>query len=365
MPAFGKAVCAQPSDIASVLYTSGTTGRSKAVLVPHNQIVRGAARIVDAFGLVRDDVFHNWLPLYHLGGQLHMSLTTMLAGGTIALFPRFSRTRFWEEVQRTRATVFCGFSAIVAMLLSLPETPYENDNTLRVGIIAGLPSDLHHPFEKRFSTKLGENYGGTEADPLTAYGIFEPVKPGSLGRSAPDFELAVFDENDKSVGPGIRGEIVARPLARHVMFSGYEGDHEATLMAFRNLWYHTGDMGRYDNEGFFFHEGRLKHAIRRRGENISSQELENIVSSHPDVEACVALGVPSSLGEDDVKIVVTVGSDATLGARSLHEFCRDNMAKFMVPRYIDIRSELPHTKLGKIDRESLRDAGPNQWDAGD
>ena len=211
----------------------------------------------------------------------------------------------------------------------------------------------------------GENYGGTEADPLTAYGIFEPVKPGSLGRSAPDFELAVFDENDKSVGPGIRGEIVARPLARHVMFSGYEGDHEATLMAFRNLWYHTGDMGRYDNEGFFFHEGRLKHAIRRRGENISSQELENIVSSHPDVEACVALGVPSSLGEDDVKIVVTVGSDATLGARSLHEFCRDNMAKFMVPRYIDIRSELPHTKLGKIDRESLRDAGPNQWDAGD
>ena len=355
----------RPGDTACVLYTSGTTGRSKAVLVSHNQVVRGAARLVDAFGLRADDVFHNWLPLHHLGGQLHMTTTALIAGGAVALFPTFSRRRFWSEVAQARATVFCGFSAILQMLMSQPENELEKNNTLRVGIIAGIPAPIHDAFEKRFGLVIGENYGGTEADPLTAAGVAAPPPRGSFGNAAADFELAVVDEHDNPVAPGNIGEVVARPRVADVMFSGYEDDPRATLDAWRNLWFHTGDLATQDEDGFFYYKGRLAHAIRRRGENISTFELEQIVRSHPGVNDCAAVGVPSVLGEEEVKLVVSLNPRTYLEPEQLRDFCAERMAKFMVPRYIEIIDTLPYTPLGKLDRKALNTVSPETWDGGE
>ena len=152
---------AEPADLAGVLYTSGTTGRSKAVMISHTQYGRSAARLVDAYGLRADDVFHNWLPLSHFGGQMHMSMTAIVAGGVIALFPTFSRGRFLDEVRETGASVMCGFAAIMHMLWSLPERPDDANTRLRVGIQAGIVPELREGFERRFGVTLGENYGMT------------------------------------------------------------------------------------------------------------------------------------------------------------------------------------------------------------
>jgi crotonobetaine/carnitine-CoA ligase len=353
-----------PGDIGCVLYTSGTTGRSKAALISHNQIVRGASRLVDAYRLRADDVFHNWLPLFHLGGLLHMTMTAIIAGGTVALFPTFSRSRFWSEIRETGATVLCGFSAILKLLWSLPASSGDRESSLRIGIIAGIPPELHRSFEERFGLVIAENYGGTEADPLTAPDLAAPPPPaGSFGRPTADFELAIVDADDQPVGPGIIGEIVARPLAADVMFHGYEDDEAATVAAWRNLWYHTGDLGARDERGFFYYRGRSKHAIRRRGENISAFELERILSAHPGISECVAVGVASALGEEEVKVAVVAKRGHLLEPAEIRSFCAERMAGFMVPRYVEIRGALPYTDLGKLEREKLREVTLDTWDA--
>jgi crotonobetaine/carnitine-CoA ligase len=353
----------KPGDVASVLYTSGTTGRSKAALIPHNQICRGAARLVDAFGYRPGDVFHNWLPLYHLGGQMHMSMTAIIADGTIALFPRFSLSHFWAEVAEVKATVICGFSAIVQFLWSLPPGPQDRDNTLRVGLISGIPQNIHRDFESRFGMRLFEEYGGTEASAVTAPDPAHPGPLGSCGRATPEFEIAIVDENDRIVPAGTMGEIVMRPRTPDVMFRGYEDDGQATVEAWRNLWFHWGDLGQMDEAGFLTYKGRLKHAIRRRGENISSYEVEQIFRTHPDVAEVAAIGVPSPMGEEDVKAVIVPKTGRHLDGPSLHRFASDRMARFMVPRYIEFRDALPYTNLGKLECEKLREPADGVWDA--
>lgn len=353
----------KPGAAASILYTSGTTGRSKAALIPHNQICRGAARLVDSFGYRPGDVFHNWLPLYHLGGQMHMTMTAIIAGGTVALFPRFSRSRFWQEVAEVKATVICGFSAIVQFLWSLPPGPQDKDNTLRLGLISGIPRDIHRDFEARFGMTLHEEYGGTEASAVTVPERERPAPLGTCGRASPEFEIAIVDANDRIVPPGTLGEIVMRPRVPDVMFQGYEDDGAATVEAWRNLWFHWGDLGEMDAQGVLTYKGRLKHAIRRRGENISAYEVERILSTHPDVEEVAVLGVPSPLGEEDVKAVIVAKGGRTLDGQAIHRFAAERMARFMVPRYIEFRDALPYTNLGKLERDKLKDMGARTWDA--
>lgn len=353
----------RPSDVAGLLFTSGTTGPAKAARIPHNMYARGAARMVDGFGYRADDVFHHWLPLYHLGGQLHMTMTAIVAGAAIALYPTFSLSNFWDQVAARRATVFCGFSAIVHMLWSRPERADDADNSLRVGLIGGIPPELHKPFESRFGLRIGEQYGGTEGDPVTLPGFDRDLPPGCAGVPGPDFQIAVLDALDRRVAPGTPGEIAIRPLAPDVMFAGYEGDDGATAAAWRNLWYHSGDLGVIDEAGFLHFKGRLKHAIRRRGENISSYEVERTVARCPGVKEVAVVGVPSDLGEEEVKAVVVAEPGAALVPGDIRDHCAARMAAFMVPRYVELRAALPYTPLGKVRRELLTDTGPGVWDA--
>jgi len=342
-----------PGDLAAIMFTSGTTGRSKAARLPHNLFVRNAARLVDGYRLRGDDVFHNWLPLCHLGGLLHMTMTAVIAGGTVALFPGFSASRFREQVDRTNATVICGFASILHFIWAQPPRADDPRCSLRVGIIGGIPGDLKRPFEERFGMWLGENYGMTEADPITL------PTPGvdaadTSGYPGGDFEVTVVDQYDRPAAPGALGEILIRPRVPSVMSLGYEGDDDATVIKWRNLWFHTGDWGELDGLGRLRFKGRAHHYIRRRGENVSVAEVERILGQHPAVADCVVVGVASPVGEQDVKAVVAVRPGARCDGAELRDYLVGRMAGFMVPRFIEFRAELGRTELGKVSLESAR-----------
>lgn len=356
-PVFGR-----PGDIATLLYTSGTTGRSKAVLLPHNMYCRGAANLVDCFGYRSDDRFHDWMPLSHIGGQLHVTMTAVMAGACLVQFPQFSRQSFWDEVRATDSTVLSGFASILSLLLELPAGPDDRRHKLRVGLIGNMPAELLTTFERRFGVTLLDTYGMSECEPLTLPRVGE-MPPGSCGRICPDFEIAILDEEDQPLPVGTAGRICVRPRVPHVMMLGYEGDAQATVAAWRNLWFHTTDRGRFDEQGFLYFIDRLKYAIRRGGENISVSEVEQVFLAHPEVVACAAVGVSDAVMGEEVKIVVVSRANATLDARTLHRYASARMASFMVPRYIELRAELPYTEVGKLKREELAISINATWDA--
>ncbi len=353
----------KPSDIATLMYTSGTTGRSKGVLVPHNQLCRGGAWVAACVGIQPDDVFHGWLPLFHISAQLDMTIPLVLTGASIALFPTFSLSRFWSQVHEVQATVFGAFATQLELLWKLSPQENDADNPLRIGMVGHIPPQLHRPFEDRFGVRLFDIYGMTEAEPiaLPRTGMETPV--GSCGLPNPDFEVAILDENDCPLPTGEVGEIAIRPTVPDVMMRGYEGDEAVTVHMWRNLWFHTGDLGYCDADGFLYFVDRRKHAIRRRGENISSWELEHVLMRHPDVAECAAVGVPSPLGEEDVKVVLVPKPEASLNPAQVYEWCRSQMARFMVPRYIEVRRELPYTETGKVQKERLKTVDEGVWDA--
>ncbi len=352
----------EPGDLATLLYTSGTTGRSKAVLLPHNMYCRGAANLVDCFGYRSDDRFHDWMPLSHIGGQLHVTMTAVVAGACLVQFPAFSRQSFWDEARATEATVFSGFASILSLLLEAPAGPDDRRHKLRVGLIGNMPAEILTAFERRFGVVLLDTYGMSECEPLTLPRPGE-MPPGSCGRICPDFEVAILDEEDRPLPTGEPGRICVRPRVPHVMMRGYEGDAVATVTAWRNLWFHTTDRGRFDEAGFLYFIDRMKYSIRRGGENISASEVEQVILAHPDVVACAAVGVADAVMGEEVKIVVVGRTGATIDAAALYAYARVRMASFMVPRYIEVRAQLPYTDVGKLKREELGQALEPVWDA--
>jgi crotonobetaine/carnitine-CoA ligase len=204
----------------------------------------------------------------------------------------------------------------------------------------------------------------TEVEPVTIPDPAMPAPPGSCGRPNPDFEVRIVDEADWPVAAGITGEIVVRPREPNLMFAGYDRVPAATVAAWRNLWFHTGDLAYISDEGYLYFVDRRKHAIRRRGENISSIELERLILEHPAVRQCAAVGVPAPLGEEDVKIVVVPETGQHVQPAALIEWCEPRMAKFMVPRYVEFRESLPHLAFAdKVNKGELRELTATTWDA--
>jgi crotonobetaine/carnitine-CoA ligase len=350
-----------PGAVATLLYTSGTTGRSKAVLLPHSMYVRGAGWLVESFGFRAGDIFHDWMPLSHIGGQLHVTMTAIVAGACLAQVPAFSRGSFREEVRASGATAFFGFSSILSLLLEARPGPDDRRHSLRVGLIGNMPAELLTAFQRRFGVRLLDTYGMSECEPLT---LPVPGTPaGSCGRPSPDFEVAVLDEEDRPLPAGTAGRICIRPRRPFVMMLGYEDDPEATVEAWRNLWFHTADRGRLDSEGFLHFIDRMNYAIRRGGENISTSEVERVFLSHPELAACAAVGVPDPVMGEEVKLVAVPHPGSRIRPADLHAFAVPRMAEFMVPRYIELTTGLPYTDIGKLKREELTRSDGTVWDA--
>ncbi len=353
----------QATDTACILFTSGTTGPSKGVVVNNHFELSFAVLFNEIVSLGADDVTYNFLPFFHIAGKFIL-LGTMLADCRMILRPRFSAGRFWPDVRAHGATVTVAVGGICHMLYAAPRRPDDADNPLRMIYAVPNPHDVLDDFRARFDLQTTEGYGSTEAN-IVAYTRPDEATPrGAAGRAAPYYEIRIVDETDREAPRGASGEITIRPRHPDILMEGYDGLPEATLSAFRNLWFHSGDRGHMDEAGFLFFHDRMKDAIRRRGENISSFEVERIVNKHPEIAETAAIAVAAEVGEDEVKIVAVRNPGSALTEEALLRHCAAEMPYFMVPRYIEFRDDLPRTPTQKVRKVELRADGlaPATWD---
>lgn len=336
------------ADPAALLFTSGTTGRSKACVLSHRYFATQASILIRDVGLRHDDVLYCPFPLFHADATALTTVPALLLGATAAISRRFSASRFWTEVREAGATVFDFMGATLAILHKAGPRPDDADNPVRVAWGVPLP-DWAPEFERRFGLELATMYGSVEASLCAT----RPTQPGSCGRATPEFEIEIHDALDRPVPPGQPGEIVVRPREPSIMLDGYFGDAEATAKAFRNLWFHSGDTGRMDADGNLFFIGRIKDAIRRRGENISAFEVEEGLLLHPDIVEAAVIGVPSELTEEEVKACIVRRPHSDLTHDAVIEHAQRTLARFQVPSEIEFLDELPKTPTGKIAKHRL------------
>lgn len=351
------------TDPAMVLFTSGTTGPSKGCVLSHRYAVRQAQLMIENLELRADDVLYCPFPMFHIDALVMTIVPAMLLGTTAVIGDRFSASGFWDEIRRSGATVFDFMGATLTMLHKRQPQPDDRDNPARLGWGVPVP-EFADDFEHRFGVKLVELYGSTDAGIPMYHPVDVPRRRGSCGRPIPQYDVRLFDERSAEVPAGEVGEIVVRPNEPSLMSDGYYGLPDATLASRHDLWFHTGDLARRDDDGYFYFVGRRTDSIRRRGENISAFEVEEVVKLHPAVLDAAAYGVPSDLTEDEVMVAVVPRPGHVVDPLTLTEFCVGRMGGHMVPRYVDIVESLPRTPTEKVQKALLRDRGVTRttWD---
>jgi len=351
------------TDPAMVLFTSGTTGPSKGCVLSHRYAVRQAQLMIDNLQLRPDDVLYCPFPMFHIDATVMTVVPAMLLATTAAIGDRFSASGFWDEVRASGATVFDFMGATLTMLHKRPVQPDDGDNPARLGWGVPVP-EFASEFEQRFGVQLVELYGSTDAGIPMYHPVDVPRRQGSCGRVIPEYEVRLIDETGTEVEPGTVGEITVYSHEPSLMSDGYYGMPEATLASRRDGWFQTCDLARRDDDGFYYFVGRRTDSIRRRGENISSFEVEEVVKLHPAVLDAAAFGVPSELTEDDVMVTVVARAGETIDPLELTEFCATRMARHMVPRYVDVIDALPRTPTEKVEKSKLRQRGvtATTWD---
>jgi crotonobetaine/carnitine-CoA ligase len=348
-------------DIGSLFFTSGTTGPSKAVATTWHYLFTTAATVASAWGFGPGEVLWTAMPLFHLSAAPSV-LAPMLVGGTTVLAPAFHPATVWDEVRACGAVGFAGAGAMVSMLLRQPPDPRDAQLPLRFLSAAPIHASVYRDIEKRYDCRIVTMYGMTEAFPIAVKGIADEGVPGTSGRPNPSFDVRVVDTDGEPVPAGSMGEIACRPRYPHVMSEGYvDADGGVDRHA---EWFRTGDLGALDGDQNLTYVDRLKDSLRRRGENVSSVEVETVVLGHPAVLEAAAVGVPSDLGEDDILLLVALRPDCTLDYAELLDFCSALMPYFCVPRYVEVVDELPKTIIGRVRKDILRarGIGPGAWD---
>lgn len=361
-------VATQHHDTSAIMYTSGTTGPSKGVVLPYGVGGVFAQGVVDVARLTSDDVSYVVHPLFHANAQFMQILPSLLVGARISLWPGFSASRWLDQARACGGTITNTLGVMVNFIFAQEAREDDADNPLRAMITLPAPSDIAEDFEQRFAVKCVEGYGMTEVGCITYRRLDEPLRLGSAGRALEWCDVRIVDpETDEPLPPGEVGEIVLRPRATGIMMKEYNNVPAKTIDAWRNLWFHTGDAGRMDEEGYLYFTDRVKDTIRRRGENISSFSIESVVNTHPSVAQSAAVAVPAGYGagsEDEVKVCVVLEEGTELDPAELHEYCAQSMPYFAVPRYIEYVTEIPKTANEKVRKNVLRDRGvtPDTWD---
>jgi crotonobetaine/carnitine-CoA ligase len=356
-------VVVYPWDPISIIYTSGTTGLSKGALGSHNFWIVCAEKMLEYRDGKKEDIYLTFLPLYHFNAQVLTTLTVLIAEAQMVLLDRFSASRFWDDIRYYGATQFNYLGAVMPILAKQPEKADDFDNPARIALGAGCPPAVMEEVEKRFGIKCLEGFGMTEIG-IPIHVKVNDRRRGSCGKPMDIYELRLFDDQDREVPPGEIGEIVFRPREPFIMMSEYYNMPAKTLEAFRNLWFHTGDLARKDEDGYFYFVDRKKDALRRRGENISSFEVERAINTHPKVFESAAVAVQSELAEDEVKICVVLKRGEILAPEELIEWANERMPYFAVPRYVEFMESLPKTPTERVEKYKLKQSGitANTWD---
>lgn len=356
------AVSAKPGDTAAILYTSGTTGPSKGVCCPHAQLYWWGRNTADVLGLRQAERLYTALPLFHVNA-LNTVYQALITRSVVIVGRRFSASGLWPALAEHRASVTYLLGAMVPILLSRPEGPQDRAHGVRIALGPGVPERFHQPFRARFGFPLIEGYGSTETNFVIASGPGDAGTAG-MGRLRPGFEARVVTEEDEDLPPGTAGELILRANEPFAFSSGYFGMPEKTVEAWRNLWFHTGDRVVRAQDGSFRFVDRMKDAIRRRGENISSYEVEQVLLAHPLVASAAAFPVRSDLAEDEVMVAIVAAPEGAPDPAELIAFCRPRLPYFAIPRYVDLVEALPMTENGKVTKYALSARGvtPSTWD---
>lgn len=353
--------CALPDEVGSLFYTSGTTGPSKAVATTWQYLFSVAATVASAWELRAGEVLWTAMPLFHLSAAPSV-LAPMLVGATTVLAQAFHPGEVWDDVRAHRAIGFAGAGAMVSMLQNLPADSRDPDLPLRFISAAPIDANSYSEIEKRYGCRIVTMYGMTEAFPIAVKGVADEGVPGTSGRPNPNFDVRIVDPDGTPLPAGAVGEITCRARHPHVMSEGYIG--AGSQVEPHPEWFRTGDLGRLDADQNLTYVDRSKDSLRRRGENVSSVEVEAVVLRHPAVAEAAAVGVPSDLGEDDVLLVVALRPGAVLDCAELLDFCAARMPYFCVPRFVDTVDELPKNVIGRVRKDLLRARGlkPGVWD---
>jgi crotonobetaine/carnitine-CoA ligase len=352
-----------PAEPATILYTSGTTGPPKGAVIPHEKCLRTPREIGARSELIPGAVLFTGLPLFHCNAQEMTTITALLYDLTAAFEERFHASTYWETAAAVGATHVSLLISMINVLFKQPERPSDREHGVRVALTAGATKEVWPAFERRFGLRLIELYGMTECGCTTLMNPTGAIRVGSVGTPLGFVEAAVVDDNDRPVPDGERGELIVRPRDPFTMFLRYHNKAEQTVEAWRNLWFHTGDYVTRDADGYYYFVDRKKDVIRRRGENLAPYDVESVLNGHPSVFESVVVGVPSPLGEEDVKAFVQLRPGATADAKALFLFCVDRLPFFMVPRYLEFIAEIPKTANQKAQRFLLRGRrGPEEVD---
>ncbi|MEW6471261.1 MAG: AMP-binding protein [Actinomycetota bacterium] len=355
----------RPDDLASIIYTSGTTGLPKGCMITQGYFVHIGNAWRGACDLSPDDVVFTAFPFFHLSGQALALMACLTGGLSLFLEPAFSATAFMPRAREVGATVTMGVGAMALAVLATPLTPEDHDHRIRYSMWIPLPPAKQLELEERFGAPVNaEGFGQTECAPVTFNRLSGQRRRETAGLPAPWLDVRIVDDDDVEVPRGEVGEIVVRPLEPDSLFSGYWGRPEETLQTFRNLWHHTGDYGRMDEEGFVSFVDRKKDALRRRGENVSSMELEQAILRHPKVAEVAVHAVPSAATEDDIKACIVLIPEAATTPEELFAHFEKELPYFAVPRYVELLPALPKNAIGRVLKHELRDSGvtPATWD---
>ncbi len=356
-------------DAAAVLWTSGTTGRPKGVIQSHNVWIRAAVNNDRLYATRPGDLVYNCLPLYNSAAWVANIYRALSTGIPCALDEQFSVSKFWDRIRFYGATQTMTLGAMHMFLWNEPRRADDADNPLRAASMVPMPQKLVGPFCERFGMEgIVQGFGQSEAMPILSK-METPtsqLKPNALGKLFDDMEVKLLRDDGQEAGPGEVGEFSIRPLAPHVIFSGYFDDPEATQKAFRGAWYCTGDLGMKDTEGNFYFVDRKKDYIRYKGRNISSLQVESVAAGHPAVQAAAVYGVSSDTleSEHEIKLDVIAKPDHSVTPEDLARFINEHAPYYCVPRYIEFVSELPYTPTQKLEKYKLRARGLSAatWD---
>lgn len=359
----------EPADIGftdpvAVMYTSGSTGPAKGALLSHGHHYMNGYQPAHLFDMSSEDSVYVCLPLHHNMAQGYGVMPALVSGASVKIAPRFNAETFWADIADGECTILPFVGAMLVLLAKRPATSADGDNSLRIGYGIPIPPDLHEAFEERFGLTLVHAYGSTEAT-IVAWNYGDERVVGAAGRPFPGYEVEIHGIDDRALPPGEAGEICVRPREPYSMFSEYYREPQETVQTFRNLWYHSGDRGRFDDVGNLWFVDRIGDVIRRLGENISSYEVEQTIIGHPEVKLAAAYGVPSELIEEEVVAAVVRQPGSELSERDLRQWCQGRLPRYAIPRYIAFVDELPMTPTGKVEKYVLRQVGipDNAYDA--
>lgn len=347
------------SDLCVIMYTSGTTGPSKGCMISHGYYTLGPEGFRDAGWFRAGDRLFGAMPMFHVGGQSALVGAALAIGGSVVIEPEFSAATFMARAREAQATALFGVGAMAVALLAQPRSDGERDHRIRQASFIPMTPAMQSEFGDRFGVAVvSELYGQSECYPVTIGVVGDEARPGSAGRRVSGVDVVLMDEDDQPVMTGEVGEICVR-ADPHRMFEGYWQDASATAEASRHLWHHTGDNGRFDADGFLYFVDRKKDSMRRRGENVSSVEVEQALLDHPAIAAIAVHAVPSEVTEDDIKACIVLHDGALPTFDDLFRFFKTAVPYYAVPRYVEFVDALPVNVNGRVLKYQLRQVGVN------